>query len=116
LAKAVRAGQHIQSAAGFSKRLSIFKGGTRVTPSKAKHFRRVGAALLTGTILGGWSMPLLAQDSAAQADQQPPVSQPATAAPQAQPAAQAPTPAPEGMIRSVAVRGNQRLEPATIMA
>ncbi len=61
-------------------------------------------------------MPLLAQDSAAQADQQPPVSQPATAAPQAQPAAQAPTPAPEGMIRSVAVRGNQRLEPATIMA
>ena len=61
--------------------------------------------LLVGTILGGWSTSLLAQQAPAQtppaAAQQPP----AVAAPQ-----------PVAVIRSIAVRGNQRLEPATIIS
>ena len=66
--------------------------------------------LLVGTILGGWSMPVLAQEA----------TQPAPAAP-APPAAQQQAPlvtAPpvSGMIRSIGVRGNQRLEPATIIS
>ena len=57
-------------------------------------------------------MPLLAQDSTQQSEQQAPAT-----APLQPPAVTAqPAPAPAGMIRSIAVRGNQRLEPATIMA
>ena len=67
--------------------------------------------LLVGTIIGGWSTPLLAQDGQPAAAQ--PAAQPAVTA--AQPAAAAPQPA-SGMIRSIAVRGNQRLEPATIIS
>ena len=37
--------------------------------------RRTGAVLLVGTILGGWSVPLLAQDAAPVAI--PPATQPA---------------------------------------
>jgi outer membrane protein insertion porin family len=85
--------------------------------------KRAGALLLVGTILGGWSAPLLAQSAApaqAPASQNP---QPATGA-AAQPAATtqpAPAPAqaqaaPSQLIRSIAVRGNQRLEPETIRA
>ncbi|MFP5329307.1 MAG: outer membrane protein assembly factor BamA [Alphaproteobacteria bacterium] len=74
--------------------------------------RRAGAVLLVGTILGGWSAPLLAQDAAqtAPGTAAQPAAQPAQAAPVAPPA---PTTA---MIRSIAVRGNQRLEPATIIS
>jgi outer membrane protein insertion porin family len=78
--------------------------------------------LLVGTVLGGSAAPLWAQTA--------PAAQPTTPAPQpAQPVArQAPqagqpapvpaaTPAPvERTIRSIAVRGNQRLEPETIRA
>ena len=64
--------------------------------------RRAGAALLVGTMLGGWAVPLAAQT--APANPAPPA--PAEVAP-------APAPAPRA-IRSIAVRGNQRLEPETI--
>ena len=82
--------------------------------------KRTSAIFLVGTILGGWSVPVLAQ--AQQTD--PLAAQPAPAQPA--PATQAPvtpapaivTPAPPttGTIRSIAVRGNQRLEPETIRA
>ena len=66
--------------------------------------RRAGAVLLVGTMLGGWAAPLAAQTAPAE----PPAQAPA-------PAAQAPAPAPiSRTIRSIAVRGNQRLEPETI--
>ncbi|HET9460068.1 MAG TPA: POTRA domain-containing protein, partial [Sphingomicrobium sp.] len=83
-----------------------------MTSGKAKISRRAGAVLLVGTILGGWSAPLLAQETA-----QPTAPDPA-AQPAAQPAQAAPLspPATTGMIRSIAVRGNQRLEPATIIS
>ena len=63
--------------------------------------RRASAALLVGTMIGGWAAPAIAQVA-----QQPP----------AEPvAAPAPPPAPATrIIRSIAVRGNQRLEPETI--
>src|SRR5829696_6024400 len=70
--------------------------------------RRTGALLLVGTILGGWTAPVLAQD----------VSAPAPVAVDMQPA---PPPAPvqavtPGTIRSMSVRGAERLEPATVIA
>jgi outer membrane protein insertion porin family len=82
---------------------------------------RAGAVFLAGTILGGWSVPVLAQ--AQQSD--PLAAQPAPAQAQTPPATPAPAPAPtpvsvapapatQGTIRSIAVRGNQRLEPETI--
>jgi outer membrane protein insertion porin family len=70
--------------------------------SSSTSFKRAGALLLVGTVLGGSAAPLLAQAPAAQ--------------PQAA-AAPAPPPAPaERTIRSIAVKGNQRLEPETIRA
>jgi outer membrane protein insertion porin family len=65
--------------------------------------RRTGALLLVGTVLAGSAAPLLAAQAAPAAPQQP---APATAAP---------APA-QRSIRSIAVRGNQRLEPETIRA
>jgi outer membrane protein insertion porin family len=65
--------------------------------------KRAGAALLVGTILGGWAAPALAQQTT-----------PAPAAAPTAPAAQATAPGP--MIRSIAVRGNVRLEPETVRA
>jgi len=66
--------------------------------------RRAGAVLLVGTMLGGWAAPLAAQTAPAE---------PAAQAPA--PTAQAPAPAPiSRTIHSIAVRGNQRLEPETI--
>lgn len=57
--------------------------------------KRASAMLLAGTMLGGWSTSLLAQE--------------------APPAAPAPAPAVQsGIIRSIAVRGNERLEPETV--
>src|SRR5690349_3153080 len=63
--------------------------------------------LLVGTALGGWS-PLHAQAAAPATGSQP---APAAAQPVAAPAAPA-----SSMIRSISVRGNQRLEPATIIS
>jgi outer membrane protein insertion porin family len=77
--------------------------------------RRAGAMLLVGTILGGWAAPLLAQATAPVPDPlQPVAAQPAPA----QPTAATPAPATQatGVIRSISVRGNQRLEPATIIS
>jgi outer membrane protein insertion porin family len=65
----------------------------------------MGNVLLVGTILGGWSAPVLAQDPSAQ----PPVAQPA-------PAPVAPPPATSGVIRSIRVAGAERLEPETVVA
>jgi len=72
--------------------------------------RRAGGLFLVGTVLGGSAAPLLAAQ-AAQA-QQP--TTPATSTPQpAPPPAAAPV---ERTIRSITVKGNQRLEPETIRA
>ena len=64
--------------------------------------QRTGALLLIGTVLGGTAGPALAQTAPAQ---QPP---PETALP--------PVAAAQGTIRSISVKGSQRLEPATIRA
>src|SRR6185369_8114444 len=64
--------------------------------------RRASAALLVGTMIGGWATPVLAQDAPAP-DQLAPAPVPV---PVAAPA--------NRIIRSIAVRGNQRLEPETI--
>ena len=82
--------------------------------SRSKAFnRRTGALFLVGTVLGGSAAPLLAQATPAQGTN--PAS--AAAAPQAQAPAPVATPAPvERTVRSIAVRGNQRLEPETIRA
>lgn len=89
--------------------------------------KRAGAVFLVGTALAGWAAPASAQ----QQQTDPLAAQPSTppeATPQTQPSAPAPasttaqptvvTPAPQatGTIRSIAVRGNQRLEPETIRA
>jgi outer membrane protein insertion porin family len=63
--------------------------------------RRLCSALLVGTILGGLAAPAFAQGTA-QAEQLPPVA--------AVPQAEAQT------IRSIAVSGNQRLEPETVVS
>jgi len=75
--------------------------------------KRMGGLLLAGTILGGWSVPVLAQETPAAP---PPASEPAPAA--AAPTATAPTPtAPsQGVIRSIQVRGSERIEPETVRA
>lgn len=68
---------------------------------------------MVGTVLGGPAAPLLAQTT-------PPPAQPAPAGqPAGSPLAPAPVAAPEPVqrtIRSIAVKGNQRLEPETIRA
>ena len=66
--------------------------------------KRMGGLLLAGTILGGLPAPVLAQSSAA--------SEPALPA-----AAPAPAPATSaGVIRSIQVKGAERLEPETVRA
>ncbi|MDQ3245403.1 MAG: outer membrane protein assembly factor BamA [Pseudomonadota bacterium] len=99
---------------------------------------RTSAALLVGTILGGWSGPLFAQDPLAAEpvqtsapvtiDTPAQTTVPATADAPAQTTAPAttiaPAPAPAaatpaaqtGTIRSLAIRGLQRLEPETVRA
>jgi outer membrane protein insertion porin family len=71
---------------------------------------RAGAVLLVGTVLGGWATPLMAQ-AAQDASAQVPPDQLAPAPAPVPPPAAAPA---SRMIRSIAVRGNQRLEPETI--
>jgi outer membrane protein insertion porin family len=75
--------------------------------SKGKSFsRRAGALLLVGTVLGGTSAPLFAQDA-------PPVAQPTPAPPAVAPA---PAPPAQRTIQTIRVEGSQRLEPETIRA
>jgi outer membrane protein insertion porin family len=75
--------------------------------------RRLCAALLVGTMLGGLAAPAAAQPGAAA---QPAGGQPATVAPTAAPVT-APVPLPgSGMIRTLAVSGNQRLEADTVLS
>lgn len=62
--------------------------------------------LLVGTMLSGLSSPLYAQDAAAEAA-------PATAEPAPAPVYRAPV---TGTIRSISVRGAERLEPATVIS
>ena len=69
--------------------------------------RRTGGVLLVGTILSGWSSPLLAQEAS------PPATPPAETQPAPAPVAPAVTP---GTIRSISVRGAERLEPATVIS
>jgi outer membrane protein insertion porin family len=92
--------------------------------------KRAGAVFLVGTALAGWSVPATAQTQpsdplAAQpttpppaVPQTPPAAPATTTAPTAPAPATTVTPAPQatGTIRSIAVRGNQRLEPDTIRA
>jgi outer membrane protein insertion porin family len=71
---------------------------------------RAGAVLLVGTMLGGWATPLMAQAAQDASAQVPPDQLAPTPAP-----VQPPVAAPASrMVRSIAVRGNQRLEPETI--
>ncbi|HMI41565.1 MAG TPA: POTRA domain-containing protein, partial [Sphingomicrobium sp.] len=68
--------------------------------------KRTGAMLLVGTILSGWAAPAVAQEAA-----------PVTAAPAAPPSNVAvTTPAASGTIRSILVRGAERLESATVIS
>ena len=85
--------------------------------SRTKSFsQRAGALLLVGTVLGGSAAPLLAQTAPAAPAPPPASGTPAASAPApATNVVQAPAPA-ERTIRSIAVRGNQRLEPETIRA
>jgi outer membrane protein insertion porin family len=72
----------------------------RVISRTTSFSRRAGAMLLVGTVLGGSAAPALAQEAPA-------------AGP---PAALSPAPPAQQTIRSIAVRGNQRLESETIRA
>jgi len=70
--------------------------------------KRAGALLLIGTVLGGSAAPLLAQTAPAPTPSPNPAPPAAAPAVTAEPAART--------ARSIAVRGNQRLEPETIRA
>jgi outer membrane protein insertion porin family len=77
--------------------------------------RRLCSALMVGTILGGLAVPAAAQGQPA-APAAAPTPAPATAAPAAAPEAAAPAPLPgTGIIHTLAVSGNQRLEPETVL-
>jgi outer membrane protein insertion porin family len=79
--------------------------------------RRAGSLLLVGTVLGGSAAPLLAAQADAVQQQQPAAQQAApTVQPQPAPAPEAAPPVAQRTIHTIAVRGNQRLEPETIRA
>ncbi|NUR45153.1 MAG: hypothetical protein HOP91_03210, partial [Sphingomonas sp.] len=76
---------------------------------------------MVGTVLGGTSAPLLAQIAPAPPPQRPAAATPAPTTPTPAPSTAVPTPeattAPAvRTIRSISVKGNQRLEPETIRA
>ena len=72
--------------------------------------KKLCAALLVGTMLGGFAVPAQAQTEAAT---QPAPTPEVTAA---QPTAPAATPEPQRIIRTLTVTGNQRLEPETVLS
>ena len=74
--------------------------------------KRMSRVFLVGTILGGWSAPILAQEAAAVA--QPAPVQPAPVAAQPAPAPVLAPVATAGTIRSIRVVGSERLEPETV--
>ncbi|MEO5774833.1 MAG: outer membrane protein assembly factor BamA [Sphingomicrobium sp.] len=78
--------------------------------------KRTGAVLLVGTILGGWAAPVFAQATTAPqaAQPSPAAADPLAAAPTAAAPAPAAAPRPSGVIRSLRVSGNQRVEPETV--
>jgi len=83
--------------------------------------RRTGALLMVGTILGGTSAPLLAQVPPAAPPQRATTATPAPTTATPAPASALPTPEATSApairtIRSISVKGNQRLEPETIRA
>ena len=73
--------------------------------------KRMGGLLLAGTILGGWSAPVLAQEAPAEAQPAP-----EAAPPSATPARVVATAPSAGVIRSIQVKGSERLEPETVRA
>jgi len=75
--------------------------------------KRLCAALMVGTILGGMAAPALAQQTAPAPGAQAPVAQPPVAPAPQTPAAALPG---TGVIRSINVVGNQRLEPETVVS
>ena len=82
-----------------------------ISSSKTNFSRRLSSFLLLGTMLGGFSAPLFAQDAAPAA-----VAPPGAAAPPVAVAPPSPAPAAERVIRSLSVKGSERLEPETIRA
>jgi len=72
--------------------------------------RRSGALFLAGTVLGGWAAPVLAQEGSA------PTAPAAEVQPAPAPAPPAAAPSTPGTIRSISVRGAERLEPATVIS
>ena len=100
----IRQGSALQGTSADSERRRV-QGRGRVRANKAiSNRRRLCSALLVGTILGGLAAPAAAQTA------------PATGpAEQAQPATAAQLPG-SGTIRSIAVTGNQRLEPETVIS
>ncbi len=81
--------------------------------SSTQFTKRMGGIFLVGTILGGWSAPVLAQEAPAQQPAEA-VAQPAPAV--TQPAAPPAPVATAGTIRSIRVDGSERLEPETVRA
>jgi outer membrane protein insertion porin family len=80
-----------------------------VTSSSNHYSKRMGRFLLVGTILGGWSAPILAQEAPPAPETAPATAQPAPAvAPPVAPVATA------GTIRSIRVVGSERIEPETV--
>lgn len=79
--------------------------------------RRFYSALLVGSSLGALAAPAFAQDAATPpAAEAPATAAPETAAPAAAAAAPAAAPTMAGTIRTIAVVGNQRLEPETVIS
>jgi outer membrane protein insertion porin family len=66
--------------------------------------RSICSALLVGTIISGFAFPAYAQEASAQPVPLPPVATPPASLPG------------EGTVRSLAVAGNQRLEPETVVS
>ena len=86
-----------------------------MSSSSTQFTKRMGRVFLVGTILGGWSASILAQQAPAAG--QPAAAQPAPAQPVSAAAQPAPAPAPvatAGTIRSIRVVGSERLEPETV--
>ena len=86
-----------------------------MSSSTTEYTKRMAGFLLVGTILGGWSAPILAQE--APAATAPAVAQPPPAATPSAPVVTQPAPtraATAGTIRSIRVVGSERLEPETV--